>query len=385
RESEERFRQIAENIDDVFWMTEPGPIEKVLYVSPAFERVWGRQSSELLANPRVWLAAVHEKDRESVLETYEEFLQGMGDFDIEYRIARPDGSIRWIWDRAFAIRDRDGNIRRVAGLAQDITQRKADEQKKGQLYKEIKHFAYIVSHDLRAPLVNLRGFSRELEMAMSVLRPAVEKGLEQMPQENRREVQLALEEDVTESLEFIKSSIHKMDHLISAILKLSRLERTELDFERLDMNSLVNETLDTFAHEIEEKGIEVRVGVMPDTLADRTSMEQILGNLLGNAIKYLDPKRPGLVKIAGWPHGEENAFRVSDNGLGISESDVERIFEVFQRAGDRAVPGEGMGLAYVRTLVRRHQGRIWCESEPGTGSTFTFTICNHLLPGESDP
>ena len=120
------------------------------------------------------------------------------------------------------------------------------------------------------------------------------------------------------------------------------------------------------------------VQLLPTTTADPTSVELIFGNLLDNAIKFLDADRPGRITVTGWPHGDENVFQVKDNGVGIPEADFERIFQVFQRCGPQEIAGEGMGLAYVRTLVRRHGGRIWCESEPGSGSVFTFTIPNRL-------
>ncbi|MFC1834726.1 ATP-binding protein [Thermodesulfobacteriota bacterium] len=143
------------------------------------------------------------------------------------------------------------------------------------------------------------------------------------------------------------------------------------------MRELVEETLNSLAHEIGTKEIEVSVGDLPDVLADRTAMEQIVGNLLVNAIKYLDPSRRGKVEISGSARDGEREFAVSDNGVGIAEADLEGIFQVFQRAGDQDVPGEGMGLAYVRTLARRHGGHIWCESEPAVGSTFRFTIATN--------
>jgi signal transduction histidine kinase len=117
-------------------------------------------------------------------------------------------------------------------------------------------------------------------------------------------------------------------------------------------------------------------------------MEQILTNLLMNAIIYLDPHRPGKIAVTGERNSKEAIFCLKDNGRGISPDDMQKIFELFRRAGKQNVPGEGMGLAYVRTLVRRFGGRIWCESELGVGSTFLFAIPSHLLEetvnGEGD-
>lgn len=281
--------------------------------------------------------------------------------------------------------DTDGRVLASIHVAHDITERKIHENKQAQLLDEIKHFAYIVSHDLRAPLANLKGFAKELEAAIEAIRPGIEVSLEHLSAEQRSRVKSSWEEDIPESLWFIKSSVSRMSHLISAILRLSRLGHTELNGQRLDMNELIEQTVHSFAHQISQTRGEVAVGKLPEIVADRTSVEQIVGNLLDNAVKYLDPDRPGHIEISGWTDGGEAFFRIQDNGLGIEESDLDRIFQVFQRSGNKDVPGEGMGLAYVRTLVRRHGGRIWCESQPGVGSAFTFTISNHILENTTEP
>jgi signal transduction histidine kinase len=187
-------------------------------------------------------------------------------------------------------------------------------------------------------------------------------------------VTTALQEDAPEALGFIDSSVTRMDRFINALLKLSRLGRRELDLEPLDMDALVQATLQTLAHQIEEREVSVTVGSLSEVIADRTSMEQIMGNLLNNAVIYLDPDCPGEIEITAESSPNETTFHVHDNGRGIAEGDMDKVFTPFRRAGRQDVPGEGMGLPYVQALVRRHGGRIWVESEPGKGSTFHFTI-----------
>jgi signal transduction histidine kinase len=135
-------------------------------------------------------------------------------------------------------------------------------------------------------------------------------------------------------------------------------------------------------HQIEGRQAKVTVGDLPSVVADRTAMDQIFSNLLINAVMYLDPHRPGRISVTGERNSKEAIFCVKDNGRGISPDDMQRIFELFRRAGKQDVAGEGMGLAYVRALVRRFGGRIWCESELGEGSTFSFTIPNYLMEEE---
>ncbi|MDY7078033.1 MAG: PAS domain S-box protein [Chloroflexota bacterium] len=247
--------------------------------------------------------------------------------------------------------------------------------------EEVKQFAYIVSHDLRAPLVNLKGFSSELRTALELIGPVVNTALPRLEEEQQQTVTMAIEEDMPEALDFIDSSVTRMDGFINALLKLSRLGRRELNFEPIDVNALVQATLQTVSHQIEERQVKVTVGPLPQVIADRTSMEQIVGNILSNAVKYLDPDRPGEIEITAERNHNKTTFRISDNGRGIAERDMDKVFAPFRRAGKQDVPGEGMGLAYVQALVRRHGGRIWVESELGKGSTFYFTISTSTRRG----
>jgi signal transduction histidine kinase len=254
-----------------------------------------------------------------------------------------------------------------------VKERTADLQMANE---ELKTFAYIVSHDLRAPLVNIKGFATELNYGLETVRAAVDNLLPHLDRDDQHTVSLVLQEDIPEALEFINSSVGRMDHLINAILKLSRLGRCELCFEPIDMKELVQATLETLAHQIEQRRAQVHIGPLPHVVADRTSMEQIMGNILSNAVNYLEADRPGEIDISGERHYRQTVLHVRDNGRGIAPGDMHKVFELFRRAGKQDRPGEGMGLAYVRALVRRHGGQIWCESEPGVGTTFHFTINN---------
>jgi signal transduction histidine kinase len=280
------------------------------------------------------------------------------------------------------------NARLYATAQQELAERKrAEEQLQQyaveleQANEEVKQFAYIVSHDLRAPLVNLKGFSAELRFALDEIQSAMSTALLHLDEDQQQTLTFALEEDVPEALGFIDSSVTRMDRFISALLKLSRLGRRELHLEPVDMEALVQAALQSLRHQIEERQVRVTVGPLPEVIADRTSMEQIMGNILTNAVKYLAPDRPGEVEITAECDDDETTFRIRDNGQGIAEDDVPKVFMPFRRVGRQDVPGEGMGLPYVQALVRRHGGRIWCESELGTGTTFSFTISNHLAGG----
>jgi PAS domain S-box-containing protein len=376
--SEEKYRQLAENVNDVFMLIRFGEPCSFIYVSPAYQKLIGRNVEELYKNPTEWLTDIHEKDRLSVAEFFQQFIREAGDFNHEFRMLGSGGSTRWVWATGFPIRDAQGGIYRLAVIARDITQRKLDEEKLANLVKEIKNFAYIVSHDFRAPLTNIKGFAGELEEVVNSVAPAILMGLSQMSEKERERAIEALEKDLPEALAFINSSVSKMDHLIDAILSLSRLERGELHFERLDMNLLTQEILNEFSRQLNRCNIKVDVGPLPETVGDRLAMEQVITNLLNNAIKFRDPNRPQEVKISGRRFPGETAFVVRDCGRGVEQIYLSQIFQAFHRGSIVDVQGEGMGLAYVRTLVRRHGGRIWCESTPGQGACFTFTVSDNL-------
>jgi PAS domain S-box-containing protein len=234
---------------------------------------------------------------------------------------------------------------------------------------EIQRYAYIVSHDLRAPLVNVMGFTSELE----ALGPEFLEAGALAPDDPRRK---QAEADFNEALGFIKAAIGKMDRLINAILKLSREGRRTFRPEPLDMPALMQGLADAQRHQADAKGAVVEVAPdMPAIAADRLAMEQIFGNLLDNALKYLDPSRPGRIEIAGQaaPLGRVRFF-VKDNGRGIAPQDHDRVFELFRRAGTQDVAGEGIGLAHVKALVRSLGGAISVASELGVGTTFTVTL-----------
>ncbi|XSG81300.1 MAG: sensor histidine kinase [Methyloligella sp. ZOD6] len=254
--------------------------------------------------------------------------------------------------------------------------------------EEVQRFAYIVSHDLRSPLVNIMGFTSELEslrdqifMQMASLRQNQEAD-EKEEREAEAETEDELYTDFDEALQFIKSSISKMDKLISAVLKLSREGRREFKAEFIDMTELADELTGTVAHQASEAEAEFKVEPLPDVYSDRLALEQIFSNLIDNALKYLRPGVPGVVEISGRETPLQVIYEVRDNGRGIEEKDYQRIFELFRRSGAQDTPGEGIGLAHVRALVRRLGGDMKVESVFGEGSVFIVTLPKKLPKNE---
>jgi signal transduction histidine kinase len=264
-----------------------------------------------------------------------------------------------------AIREAQDVLARAnAVLEETVAQRTAALKRANE---EIQRFAYIVSHDLRSPLVNIMGFTTELETLRKEL-------FERLAAANALAGSEVLSKDFDEAFGFIKSSIARMDRLIAAILKISREGSRPLHPELVDTKALVDGVVSGVAHQIREKEAKVVVGTLPSVVTDRLALEQIFSNLIENAIKFLKASGLGEIKVEGFRRGAEIMYTVSDDGRGVDPKDHQRIFELFRRSGPQDVPGEGMGLAYVSALVRRLGGTVTVDSALGRGSTFRLTL-----------
>ena len=255
-------------------------------------------------------------------------------------------------------------------LEERVTERTMDLSRAND---EIQRFAYIVSHDLRAPLVNIMGFTSELEVGAGRLKTYFDG--REPTEEETQDAKRAAEEEIPEAVHFIRASTTKMDGLIGAILKLSREGRRELKRERVDLHALLIDVTTSLQHQLDSAGATLELpDTLPSVVADRLALEQVFGNILENAVKYLDARRPGKITITGNESGGRVKIWIADNGRGIDEKDKERVFELFRRAGSQDRPGEGVGLAHVRALVRRLGGDVTVQSTLGEGSTFEVDL-----------
>jgi signal transduction histidine kinase len=274
---------------------------------------------------------------------------------------------------------RDNNL----NLEATVNERTSDLR---EANNEIQRFAYIVSHDLRSPLVNIMGFTSELdELRADIFKriatlsgatasaspvPVVAGEIEPVLEDQDKQ----LAKDFAEALGFIKSSIAKMDRLINAILNLTREGRREFEPVRIDTRELIEGIVATVAHQVADAEAQIRIEPLPNITSDRLALEQIFSNLIDNALKYLRPGVPGDISIRGRTKLGFAIFEITDNGRGIDPKDHQRIFDLFRRAGTQDKPGQGIGLAHVRALVRRLGGTMSVSSELHTGSTFTITL-----------
>jgi signal transduction histidine kinase len=284
--------------------------------------------------------------------------------------------------RLVAINTRTLETARIAlANANEGLEARVAERTKGlaRANDEIQRYAYIVSHDLRAPLVNIIGFTSELATATATLTEFLDRIELDRADPMAEQAIAAAKEDIPEALEFIRSSSVRMDGLINEILKLSRLGRITLSPAKVDMTAVLTDCIANIQHrlDVEEATAEI-AKPLPTVVSDLSSLQQIFGNILDNAVKYFDARRPGRITIRGKRTGTFVTFEVEDNGRGIAPTDHERIFELFRRSGVQDRPGEGIGLAHVRTLVRRLGGDITVESDGHSGTLFRITIISDL-------
>jgi signal transduction histidine kinase len=244
--------------------------------------------------------------------------------------------------------------------------------------RENELFIYSVSHDLRSPLVNLQGFSQELGFASKELRALLADPT--VPEPVRKRGVGVVDRDVADAIHFIQTAVSRLSVIIDALLRLSRAGRVEYRYQAVDVGETVRRVIESLGQTIAERKARVTAGPLPAAWGDPTAVEQVFANLVGNAVHYLDPDRPGEVEVGvlggdspsnGTGH---RTYYVKDNGLGIPEAGLPKMFMAFQRFHESRSRGEGIGLALVRKIVERHGGKIWVESTPGVGSTFYLDL-----------
>jgi signal transduction histidine kinase len=251
-----------------------------------------------------------------------------------------------------------------------------------QQTQENEMFIYSVSHDLRGPLVNLQGFSKELTHACDDLRQAVRDSA--LGPAERARIERLIDEDIGEALRFLQSAVLRAAHIIDSLLRLSRVGRVEYRHQEVRVGVLVRHVVEAMQASIRAAGAQVAVHELPAAWGDPTAIEQVFANLIGNAVNYLSPERPGRIEIGAIaaPPGVQSLriFYVKDNGLGIPLNELPRLFSAFARLHSNVAAGEGIGLALVRRMVERHGGRVWAESTEGVGTTFYVSLPEAATP-----
>jgi PAS domain S-box-containing protein len=360
-ESEERYRLISQIISDYTFSTRLNPDGTLFHhwVAGAFERITGYSYDEYMARGG-WLAALHPDDREQDARDMEALRRNQ-QVVTEVRTFMKSGEMRWVRVWGHPVWDPVRNqLVGIYGAVQDITERKKVEAEREALIRELEaknaeleRFAYTVSHDLKSPLITIRGFLSFVEQ------DAVAGNLER----------------VRADLGRIRDAVDKMQRLLSELLELSRIGRVVNPPQTIAFASLVQEALALVAGRLRQRGVEVAVAdALPTVWGDRARLVEVLQNLVDNAAKFMGEQKRPRVEIGMREQAGEKVFCVRDNGIGIDPRFQGRVFGLFEKL-DPDSEGSGVGLALIKRIVDQHHGRVWVESEgKGKGTTVCFTL-----------
>ena len=363
RESELRFRQLAENIQEVFWMSS-GDGKEVLYVSPAFEQVWQHTTAELYCRPSLWLDLIHPDDRPGVESKYTPENLAQTKFDVEYRIVRRDGSLRWIHDRGFPVRDESGRVVGIAGLAEDVTAVKQALDRERHLLSDLAHMARLTTMGEMAT-----GLAHELNQPLSAVVNYIDASMRLMSRssEPSADVRAAMENAAAEA-----QRAGNILHHMTTFLSRAGPQQTSVD-----LNALIREALTVAARLLHLNEIQLICELaedLPAVLADRIQIEQVVLNLIRNALEAMwqtpAPERKLTVKTE---RADESMLRatVSDSGCGLPPDAEICLFRPFFTTKSA---GMGMGLAISRTILTAHGGVLEAHHNTPRGAVFTFTL-----------
>jgi len=311
---------------------------------------------------------------EAIKKILNYFYKGRGHFQTEIPFKTFKG--KWI-DAIIKLSSFESNKlkNRILVSVTDITTIKKLDKEKEILLKEItqkntelEQIVYVSSHDLRSPLVNIQGFSSELELSLDEINYLLDN-LEE--NDYKIKIKKIMKEDILSSLGFIGSSAMKMDGLLKGLLRLSRLGRAAIKIETLDMNQMIKKITEAMQFQIQKKNVKIKIENLPECLGDQVLINQLFSNLIDNAVKYSSDLKESYVKVYSVPDNNNFVYCIEDNGIGINPNHKEKIFEIFHRLNpDSSVTGEGLGLSIVRRIVQKLNGNIWLESELNSGCKF---------------
>ena len=376
QESEQRYQTLATISPVGIFCTDPNGA--TTYVNPKWCAISGLSVDQGLGNG--WLKAVHPDDKERLKKGWQESTRLHKSSFSDYRFVRPDGTIAWVMGQAVPEMNAENQIIGYVGTIVDITKRKQAEEEIHKLNaeleqrvqertaqlraanKELESFSYSVSHDLRAPLRAISGFSAIIA----------------------RRHRANLNEEGRHYVDNIVQAGEHMGHLIDDLLTYARLGRAGIRREPVSLASLMNEISRNIQSRLAEIQGTLHISEdLPVVIGDHTLLSQVFTNLLENAFTYRKPDVSSQVRVTSHRDGNYVVVEVSDNGIGISPGHQEKIFNMFQRLhSEEEYPGTGIGLATVRKSVELLGGRVWVESKVGEGSTFFVRLPKEKVKNE---
>jgi len=376
KESEEKFKNVFDNSLIGKSIT---ALDGSVNANPAFCRMLGYTIEELACQN--WQNITHPDDRELTRKNLDQLLSGeKKSARFIKRYLKKDGSIVWADVGTVLQRDKNGSPLYFITSAIDITERKHAEDKIKQLNNELlqkntelEQLIYVASHDLRSPLVNVQGFSKEMGILVNELAEITSQA--GLPGKQQARLSDIVTKEFPEAQNYILASVIKMDALLKGLLKLSRLGRAALNFQQIDMDEMLSFVIKTVEYKIQQSGVRVEIAPLPRCSGDQDQVNQIFTNIIDNALKYLSPDRPGVILISGkTAEGGFSEYCIEDNGIGIAPQYIAKVFEIFHRLEPQMCEGEGLGLAIVKKIVSRLGGSIRLESELGKGSRFFVSL-----------
>lgn len=359
RAAEERYALAARATNDGLWDWDLTADE--VYFSPRWKEMLGYGESEISTASSEWLDRIHPDDRAGVEERLQAHLNGeSGNFASEYRALHKDGEYLWMLARGVAVWDEQGKPVRVAGSQSNINERKrAEEELKKRAAQltsyndELEQFAFSVSHDLRAPLRWITGFSKIL----------IEDQAENLDAESKNHLYRILDAG------------DNMGKRVDSLLEISRLTRRKLQRDRVDLGLIARGIAEDLRKSHPESNVEFLIATELPVEVDDQLMRVAIENLLDNAWKFTRDQSHPRIEFGAFDGEDERVYFVRDNGAGFDETYADNLFGPFQRLHtNEEFEGTGLGLATVQRIIHRHGGRVWAEGETGKGAAFFFTL-----------
>jgi PAS domain S-box-containing protein len=363
RRQQRQYQQLHQSLGEVLWMATPD-CHSVLYVSSAFEALYGRTAAELKADPTLWSQAVHPEDLSRVADL-RKLAPGQDSLECDYRIVRPDGSVRWVLDRKRLIRDETGSVVLVGGIVEDITARKERDEAREALNSRLEALVAARTSELQQANIELEAFSRTA--AHDLKSPL--NGIAGMSGLLRLKAGDRLDETSQHYLELIERSSRDMARLINDLLALSRAGNLPLQTTRVDLAPKVRALVEHLRTLEPHRQVAIDMPERLDMVCDEGLMQSVLHNLLGNAWKFTSRRDDARIVLQLERRGDELELRVSDNGAGFDTSGIGALLRPFQRFHTQGqFQGTGLGLVTCQRIAHRHGGRLVLRSRPGEGS-----------------
>ncbi|MHC4121477.1 MAG: PAS domain S-box protein, partial [Planctomycetota bacterium] len=360
RETQERFSDFFKNAPIGFHIF--GPDQIIMDINEAELAMIGYDREEVVGKKK-WTDLIVPEEKPQFERHWHDITTTGHARNLEYTLMHKDGYRLDVILNASTRFDQNGNFVNTRGSVLNITARKHAEKVRDRLlkeleakHKELESVLYAASHDLKSPLVNIQGFGHELSQSCELIRSAL-TGEKKTPG-TEKAVEIALNEDIPSSLDFILKSTTKMDLLLSGLLDICRLNTATVKIGPLDMDAMMADIVASVGYQIEKAGAAVDIDPLPSCLGDASQIVRVFTNLLTNALKFLDESRPGRIHIQGRDQGNQSLYCVEDNGIGIAPQHQEKIFEIFYQLEPEKKIGEGIGLAIVRRIIDRHNGKV---------------------------